>query len=227
MSEEIPDVNIIRKRIQMASPKEAKYSLMAAYLFCARVSEIVGTKCPSDVGTTPRGVTGASLEYDTVALGEQEIEAAVFTVRTAKRDGKIRKVALPLNPKYEPFTKPLTTYFEGFDNTFVFPFNRQVMHTYARKLFTRLTYKIESYKYVDDAGDKKVKHSHDRKFATHALRHLRAAELMEHYGFDGVDLSTYGGWTLQSAIGVGSSLGRYAHLNWRRYFPKLLKKRRM
>jgi len=226
MNEEIPDVNIIRNRIRKASPEQAKYSLMSAYLFCARVSEIVGTKCPSDIGTTPRGVKGTSLNYDTVLWRDQDIEAAVFTVRTAKRDGKIRKVALPLDAKFEPFTKSLVKYFERYDNSFVFPFNRQVMHSYARKLFTRLTYQIEPYKHKDEQGKKQTIHTHDRKFATHALRHLRAAELMEHYGFDGIDLSTYGGWTLRSAVGIGSSLGRYAHLNWRRYFPKLLKKRR-
>jgi len=97
------------------------------------------------------------------------------------------------------------------------------MHRYARDLFDGLTYRVETYKHTDNSGEKRSIHAHDRDFATHALRHLRASELIMKYGFDGTDLSIFGGWTLRSALGVGSSLDRYVHLDWRRYFPKLLK----
>jgi len=74
--------------------------------------------------------------------------------------------------------------------------------------------------------DKKQIPRHNNEFATHALCHIRTAELIEYYGFDGYDISVYGGWTLRGMIGGSSAMSRYAHLRWQRYFPKLLKERR-
>lgn len=226
MKAELPDVKIIRNRIKKASPQEAKYALMSAYLFCGRASEIISRKCPSDLHTTARGLKGSDLDFDNFAIGDINEEAAIFTLRTAKRGGKIRKIALPLNQKYEPFTKELVGYYEKFGNTPVFNFTRQVLYNYASELFRGLTYYIEAYTFKDSTGNKTPIKPHHKPFATHALRHLRASELMEYYGFSGLSLSIYGGWTLRSMIGVGSSMSRYAHLRWQQYFGKLLKTRR-
>jgi hypothetical protein len=88
-----------------------------------------------------------------------------------------------------------------------------------------MSYPIERYRVYDDFGVKKEVDKHARPFTLHALRHLRATELVEYYGFDGFNLSIYGGWTLKSAIGVSASMERYLSLSWQSYFPKLLKKR--
>ena len=225
----LPDVETVRKRIISAKKKEARFCLMAAYLFCARASEIIGTTNRYDIAhnqTVARGPTGKDVKLETFELGEMKNEAAIFTIRTAKRDGKIRKIGLPLEKKFEPWTEPLYEYYLEHGNEKVFDFTRQKAWEYAQETFIGLSYPIEKYNLYDPESTKPTPiRAHMKPFRTHALRHLRATELIETFGFTGFDLSVYGGWTLRSMVGVGSALSRYAHLDWRRYFPKLLKKR--
>jgi hypothetical protein len=225
----LPEVKTVRKRIESATKKESKFCLMAAYLFCARVSEIVGATNRYDIThnqTMARGPEGTDVKLETFELGDIKTEAAIFTVRTAKRDGKIRKIALPLEKAYEPWTESLYDYYCEHGSEKVFKFTRQKAWEYAQETFTGLRYPIDKYSQYDPEEPKpKPVRAHMKPFRTHALRHLRATELIETFGFTGFDLSVYGGWTLRSMVGVGSSMSRYAHLNWRRYFPKLLKKR--
>jgi len=225
----LPEVETVRKRIESAKKEEAKFCLMAAYLFCARASEIIGATNRYDLKhnqTVARGPTGKDVKLETFELGDIKTEAAIFTVRTAKRDGKIRKIALPLDKTYEPWTEPLYNYYRKHGNDKVFPFTRQKAWDYAQETFSGLNYPIDKYnKYDPESPKPEPVRAHMKPFGTHALRHLRATELIETFGFTGFDLSVYGGWTLRSMVGVGSAMSRYAHLDWRRYFPKLLKKR--
>jgi hypothetical protein len=225
----LPEVKTVRKRIETAAKKETKFCLMAAYLFCARASEIVGTTNRYDVKnnqTIARGPSGNDVKIETFEMGDMKTDAAVFTVRTAKRDGKIRKIALPIEKTYEPWAEQLFKYYREHGEDKVFPFTRQKAWEYANNTFKGLSYPIEKYNLYDPENTKpKPVKAHLKPFRTHALRHLRATELIETFGFTGFDLSVYGGWTLRSMVGVGSAMSRYAHLDWRRYFPKLLKKR--
>jgi hypothetical protein len=66
---------------------------------------------------------------------------------------------------------------------------------------------------------------HIRAFRLHALRHLRATELVEHYGFDGFQLATYGGWMPTTTTRISSVIQRYLSLSWQSYIDKLLKRR--
>ena len=217
-------MSLVRKRIAQTYPEEARYCLMSAYLFCARVSEVVGRICPSDrVNTEARGPKGSDVRLDNFVLGPIKEGVAIFTVKTAKREGLERSIALPLNPRYEPWTESLYKYFKSHGDRKVFPFTRQKASRYASKAFEGLTYPIYKYKIWENGKVKDEPKKHSKPFATHALRHLRTSELIEYYGFTGADLSIYGGWTLQNTLAVGSAVGRYAHLNWRQYFPKLLK----
>lgn len=202
---------------------------MSAYLFCARASEVVGRTVLSDKQSKKsiaRGPTGKDIYLDIFELGPVKEEVAVFTIKTAKRGGKPRSVALPLNREYEPFTKPLVEYYQKHPNGPVFPITRHKVWSFANTAFNGLHYPIDSYKIYENGTITQQVTDHVKPFGAHALRHIRATELIERYGFDGIDLSIYGGWTLKSMIGVGSSMSRYAHLNWRRYFPKLIKPRR-
>lgn len=225
----LPEVESVRERIEKAQPEEAKFCLMSAYLFCARASEIVGATNRYDVShnqTMARGPTGKDVRLETFEVGDIKTDAAVFTVRTAKRDGKIRKIGLPIEKKFEPWTESLYNYYKEHEQDKVFPFTRQKAWGYAHEAFKGLSYPIEKYNlYQPEDPKPKPVRAHLKPFRTHALRHLRATELIETFGFTGFDLSVYGGWTLRSMVGVGSALSRYAHLDWRRYFPKLLKKR--
>jgi hypothetical protein len=225
----LPEVSTVRSRIETAQTEEAKFCLMAAYLFCARASEIIGATNRYDIAhnqTVARGPTGQDVKLVAFELGDIKTDAAIFTVRTAKRDGKIRKIALPLDKKFEPWTEPLYNYYIEHGTDKVFPFTRQKAWEYANQTFSGLSYPIEKYNlyHTENTKPKPIR-AHLKPFRTHALRHLRATELIETFGFTGFDLSVYGGWTLRSMVGVGSAMSRYAHLDWRRYFPKLLKKR--
>jgi integrase len=222
---DLPEVETIRRRIQLAKPKEAKYCLMIEYLCCARISEIIGEKCPSDATTNARGISGQDIKQTVVRVNNQNYDAVVLTIKTAKRHGEIRKIALPLNKEYEPFTEQLFNYVRQFGNDKVFPFTRQKAWEHSKEIFSGLEYPIKSYRPFKDGKPLELVPEHMNPFRTHGLRHLRASELLDVFDFDPVELSLYGGWTLRSMVGVGSALSRYTHLKWKRYFPKLLQER--
>ena len=178
----LPEVESVRERIENAQSEEAKFCLMAAYLFCARASEIVGATNRYDVShnqTVARGPTGKDVKLEIFELGDIKTDAAVFTVRTAKRDGKIRKIALPIETKYEPWTEVLYNYYIEHGSDKVFPFTRQKAWEYAHEAFKGLSYPIEKYNlYQPEDPKPKPIRAHLKPFRTHALRHLRATELI-------------------------------------------------
>lgn len=220
---ELPTVNVVRSRIENCLADDIRLCFKCAYLFCGRISEIVGHASPSDT-TVARGFKGTDARKDSFRVGTDLIDVAVFKVATAKRGGITRLIALPFSKTYDFWVEDVYNYFLARGKNLVFPFTRQKAWLYSKEVFKGLTYPIERYKLVRGKVSKIVDR-HERDFRTHALRHIRATELIEDYGFDGIDLSIYGGWTLTSTIGVGSAMSRYAHLQWRKYFPKLLKER--
>jgi hypothetical protein len=224
----LPDVDDVRKRIAKIPEKDMRLCLTACYLCAARVSEIVGKKSPSDVKTTARGPCGRDVTVDRYGMGTAfQQDAAVFRVKTAKRGGFPRLVALPLDAKFEPWTKSLVDYYKSHDyNESVFPFTRQLVGLKARSAFKGLRYYVYQYVITNKAlGIKKEVPWHFRRFNVHALRHLRTTELIQTYGFNAMELSVYGGWTMRGMLGVGSAMERYVHLDWQQYFPKLLRER--
>lgn len=122
-----PEVSEIRTLIQKAKPAEAKYLLMAEYLFCARVSELVSKKYLSDVSTTPRSLKGNSIRQEVFRSGKQKHDVIVVDVETAKRN-ITRYIAIPLEKTYEPFAEKIFAYMREFGKDPCFPFTRQ--HAY-------------------------------------------------------------------------------------------------
>ena len=55
---DLPEFETVRRRIELAKKEDARFCFMAEYLFCARISEVVGLRHPSDITTTARGITG-------------------------------------------------------------------------------------------------------------------------------------------------------------------------
>ena len=86
----------------------------------------------------------------------------------------------------------------------------------SEKAFDGITYTIE--KYTDKDGLFIPKH--EKHGLTHILRHARATNLIMDYGLDGVDVGIMLGW---SNPGLPNMARRYVVMEWRRYFPKLLK----
>jgi len=205
------------------------------YLIDGRVSEAVASRAPSDSGTSPSGPFGKDVEV----LGFEGVEASLFYVKsTHGAEGRTRICARPLPREYEPWSRELLEYFSKFDGEEpVFPMNRQKVWRMAREAWGDLHYPIEAYAVIQVDGEgnvlldtdgrklKRVISRHNRPFNLHAIRHLVATDLVVYYGFNGPNLSAFGGWTLSSAMGVSSAVNRYVQLDWRSYFPKLLKRR--
>jgi len=220
----LPEVIEVRRRIEGIREKPFRMACMATYLFAARICEVVGRAYPKE---KCYGVRGNDVWLDSFKQGNEAIDAAVFRIRTAKRGGLIRNIGLPL--EYEPWAQKLYDYFQEFGDDYVFPFTRQCVWYRVRRHFMDLTYPIDEY-YVKEGGELKKRPTHQRRFALHALRHLRTTELVEFYGFDGFNLAAYCGWTITTAqaqfgVKVPRVIARYLYLNWQGYFPKLLKRR--
>jgi hypothetical protein len=136
-------------------------------------------------------------------------------------------IALPLEKEYEPWTQEVYDYYQSVEQSHVFPFTKQKIWKYMRdnEVFKGLTYPIDHYTIWKNGQVFLKREDHPKRFGLHALRHLRASELVEFYGFDGFNLATYGGWTIHSMVGISSTFDRYVSLNWQSYLPKLFKRR--
>ena len=227
----LPSSDEIRSRIESVPNTSMRLCLMTTYLYCGRISEVIGKAYPSDQ-TVARGPKPEDVSLETYKIGEHEEPAVVFTVRTAKRNGLIRKVGVPT--KYEPWATELYRYFQNKpSDQMIFPYYRQNISQYVKEhaTFDGLEYPIEEYKIYENKELVKNPPTHQKSYTLHALRHQRATELVEFYGFDGFNLAAYGGWTIstsQAMFGVRTPrvFSRYLYLRWQGYFPKLLKRRK-
>lgn len=177
------------------------------------------------------------------------VPVALFTVKIAKKklaEGEqpyYRIVGLPLPKQYEPWTQDLVDYFEKQGDDLVFPFTRQFVSNYLNEnnVFGDLEYPIETYYVTKKLDVVKVVNNvqvnkesvavpaHQKPYRCHAERHTRVKELRERYGFNGLDLVSYVGWSIRSANRETSEntpkmFGVYGRVyeNWRSYMPKLI-----
>lgn len=263
----LPTVTEVRKRIEKVQCEDIRLFLQSIYLLgAARSYELTGRNCPGDsthknVVYGPRGTDATETVYQPTELSAtqaaliisgqidakqalQPVKIALFRISIAKRQlgineqVKTRLVALPLEEKYEPWTKPIFQYFKKRGNNYVFPFTRQKAWQWITKkepVFKGLTYPIQTYR-IKKTGEteKTIISAHKRKFKLHALRHLRVNELIENYEFDGLDYAAYVGWSLTTAPSnlSGSPIppmlrvyGTDIYEKWKRYIKKLLKER--
>jgi len=124
-----------------------------------------------------------------------------------KQEERVYKmIALPVNPKFEPWTLSLVRRIKE-AGTLAFDMTDGNALYIVKKWFSR--------SYPD--------------MTTHHLRHFRITHLAQEYDFDAFDLTCISGWTFKTglaAAGQGMASGQldvYLHLAWKRYFPKLLK----
>jgi integrase len=195
----LPDSKTIRERIDKSPLVRVKYALRFQYLTGSRISEVCGNYSP----------TGRDLELGSY----DEHPVALFRIRSAKKKERIRICALPLEEEFEPWTRLLVDWFEKREDRKTFPLAPSTLQRFAPQVFKGLTYEIEPYLKIGE---------HSRRIVTHGLRHIRATELLGHYGFTGVDLAVFFGWVLP---GLPRMSERYLSLQWGEYFPKLLKSR--
>lgn len=215
----LPTVEVVKQRLEKINDKALRLCCQTEYLWCARISEVVSKAYGNEkvYGSTAKEIDFTDYEgYD----------IAIWNVYTAKREGMIRKIALPL--ALNRLAKDLVTYYGSFDpRDYVFPFTRQFVWRNVKDVFKGLSCPIEAY-IVSKEGTLEKVPTHERNFMLHGLRHLRATELVEHYGFDGFNLAAYGGWTIRTAqaffgASIPSVMSRYLYLNWQGYVNKLLR----
>jgi len=115
-----------------------------------------------------------------------------------------KQIALPCDPKYEPWTLDLVKRIT-MKGTLSFNFVRKTAHERIKWEFARQGLNVHP----------------------HTLRHWRISHLMQNYGFEPYDVSLYSGWSIKSTFNqmgmqASSNIDLYAHLSWSKYFPKLL-----
>lgn len=195
----------IRKRITALTDLFWRSFFSCAYITGARVSELVGT-----YGLTRKRIREATHQNERIV---------VFEILTAKRGRQTRLVAVPLNLRYEPLCWAVLEHvrqFSGGDEAPLWDISRFTAVKKAREVFAGLEYMIEPYW---REGKKIPRHA--RACGLHALRHIRATELVEHYGFDMMDVAIFMGWDLSR---FGPSVAtRYLYLQWPRYIGKLFR----
>lgn len=204
--QDFPEAEVVRARIEKINRSSVRQAMMYQYLIAGRVSEVCGKYAPAGQDAKENQIDGHPV--------------IVFRVRTAKRGGKIRACALPLEGVYEPWTEEIWDLFKKTDGPVFRPAIRTVQ-AYSQEIFQGLNYPIMRYQKVPE---------HWRRIATHGLRHVRATDLMMHYGFDGIDVAIFCGWSLRASQGLtGSPMPSmaeiYVYLQWERYVRKLLKPR--
>lgn len=132
-----------------------------------------------------------------------------FLVQALAHKMTYKKIALPCNPKYEPWTVDLLHYIQK-HGTVSFNLCRKTLWEIQRQ-------------YLEPFLPRKNKAS-----VKNPLRHFRITHLLDNYNFQADEITTYSGWSLKTTfnqMGVLASpnLDIYSHLAWRKYFPKLLR----
>lgn len=199
---EVPNLPVFRKAVDDIPEKRDAMLIKVLYLNASRISEVLTRICPSDEGLThPYGtrMTWELMKY-------QDEHVLLIKTMVAKRKEDIFKiVALPCDPKYEPWTLDLLRYLKKEKRRNL---NFDITRQWAGDIFRLWLGKF---------------YRSNPKRILNPWRHWRLTHLVEIFGFDPYDLCVYSGWTFKHGISGSGQLDTYLHLDWRRYFPKLLK----
>jgi len=214
----VPEMTEFRAAVDRIKNRRDSILIKALYLLALRVNEITTKVSPSVLkrGTEPLGQyidcsIGHYRILDSNTYSYRDERAAVFRCAVLKRKPKSKKrkhvykvVALPCDPKYEPWTVHLLRWFKE-KNGLGFPITEMQVRRIVKKHLAIL----------------------DPKVHPHSLRHWRATHLASYYDFDSWELCAYMGWSHKSmftkiAMPVGKT-DIYVHIAWKRYFPKLLR----
>lgn len=217
---EVPSIRRFREAVdRMLSPRDALL-VKILYLTCARVSEILTHVQPWDkLHNKVRLPYGTHMGYEFKTFDHEKLRHRVLVIKSAvaKRKLRIKKrkqranqlqlffksIALPTDPRYEPWTKDLMLYLKKRKNL-----NFDLCRGHVWRIVKQSP----------------VLHQLDPEITTHSLRHYRITHLVEEYDFDRFDLIAVTGWSYKTGLGIGSGqLDTYLHLRWKKYFPKLLK----
>lgn len=198
----VPEIKAFRKRVNKIGNKRDAVLIKVKYLTASRVSEIITTVSPSDREATKPYGTFLKWRLDNY----EDQKALILKMAVAKRKKEeviFKNIGLPCARQYEPWTVDLLKYIKA-TGSVAFGITRQRVRQIIRRYFP------------ESIGSKKRKN---------ILRHYRLTHLSDFYGLSAEELITYAGWTFSGQFRSGQ-LDTYLHLDWGKYFPKLLKRLR-
>lgn len=189
----IANYSTIRDKIDdLEENSEIQNVLQVSYLFGIRVQEIVDDN----------PILGNDFHEETI---EKE-EALVAEIPTAHRGWKPRYVAVPLNPKYEPWSRNILDWSE-------MRYGKSLSKWKAMKSVQRYCFEIFKGLYWPMGGNKKGKYHNEPKLTTvthRIFREIRACELSFCNRFSQFDITNY--------------LGLHTPTDYKQYFNKLYNK---
>lgn len=135
MSYHQPTEAEVRARIETIKDEKYRYAFMYQHLICGRISEMCGRYAP--LGTSfvemefkvPIFVPRTFGDEEVIVVEPTMIPAVMFIAKTAKRKGRLRPCAVPLDPKYEPWAQPMLNYFKEVGDDYPFMFHEKFEHS--------------------------------------------------------------------------------------------------
>jgi len=199
----VPSLQDLRNHVDVIPHKRDKLLIETLYLTAARANEIATRGIASDRTTKACG-SEITWRLDQFAVGKRAVERSlVLRLRTLKhKKPRYRSIAIPLNPLFEPWGIDIARQLVK-SGELRFNITRRRIHQIVKKRLSGL----------------------DPDVHPHSLRHYRLTHLVEYFGFDPYDLTIYAGWKFGTGLkGSSGPIDVYLHLDWRRYFGKLLRK---
>jgi len=143
MSFHHPSDREIRARIENVKDKQYRMMYKYQYETVGRISEVAGKYMPT--------------RDDHVIIDVEGEEFVLFIVKTAKRRGRLRPCARPLNTRYDPWAKEVMEYMESEDeHPFLLHPNVKTSKTYAmsaaKKMFNGLMWPMIDYTKTSERG---------------------------------------------------------------------------
>lgn len=194
MSHRDATVPEVRKRIENIDDDVYRHAFMYQFLIGGEPSEACGKY-------TPIGNDAIQIDF---LVRDKRIPAVLFFIKTARRRGKLRTCAIPLNSNIEPWAEPLLEWFKKYGEQMPFEFGKRVklslkhnkayLQKKAQKVFVGLEWQKEEY--IDSEDGRKVERRY-KPFTSSSLRVLRRQNLKEFYLFDEADLAIFGAWNEQ------------------------------
>ena len=191
----IPDWKTVRDIIDKIDDIESKNTLRVSYLFGTSIQELVR-------GQT-RKITIRGNDFFTEPIEGEE--ALILKIPTARRGYKPRYVAVPLNPKCEPWSEKILSYSEEKANNYFYKkVNREIQYDIQRKYFLDYEWPPTWYE------GKKNMHIGRIPFRHKHLSEIREWELGLCHNFTEFDCKHF--------------FGKYYNSDYDVYFKKLLNK---
>lgn len=217
---DIPEIKKFRSQVDRIKNQRDRVLLELMYLAASRACEVSTRVIPSDLKLKKSQSYGRSLEWKLTTfegngewgkLEKQKRKVLLIKSAVAKRKAETTKIiALPCHPLYEPWTKDLLKWILK-RGTLRMDITRHRIRQILRKHLGTKIFKLPST---------------NKRFCS-PLRHFRITHLKRYYRFEPMEIICYAGWSLKGGLtraGMPSGqLSTYLHLDWRDYYPRLLK----